>query len=82
MELRLRARIGAARLVLDQVAGSASHESVSRMQAAAVIELVGSRVTELSSRTADVVVVWFGGVVAWWCGGTVIVWWWCGVVVV
>ena len=38
----IKARVGAARLLLDQhVAGSALHERVSRLQAAAIMELVG-----------------------------------------
>ncbi len=38
----IKARVGAARLLLDQhVAGSALHETVSRLQAAAIMELIG-----------------------------------------
>ena len=41
MERRLRSRLGAARLVLEQAKDTASHQVVSRVQAAAVCELAG-----------------------------------------
>jgi hypothetical protein len=46
---QIKARVGAARLLLEQqVAGSAMHVSVSRLQAAAIVELLGQ--SSLSSQ--------------------------------
>ncbi len=42
MDIRIRARIGAARLVLQETAGTASHEVVSRAQAAALSSTVAT----------------------------------------
>jgi len=42
MELRIRARLGAARLVLQETAGTATHAAVSRMQATALGALVAA----------------------------------------
>mgnify|MGYP000099285420 CR=1 FL=1 len=47
----IKARVGAARLLLDQhVAGSGLHETVSRLQAAAIIELIGQSTLSSQAR--------------------------------
>lgn len=50
MERQIRARLGAARIVLEQVAGTATHAAVSQVQAAAVCEVLMSQPTSAELR--------------------------------
>ena len=49
MERQLAAHLGAARLILEQVSGGPTHKSTSRLQAAAIIELIGQTGSQSSS---------------------------------